>query len=365
MKLGIPLLSRFLSSLLWLWLSFLFLPVANADDFAKVVPGRQFSFPQDHNPHSYVQSEWWYVTANLQGEDGVSYGAQFTLFSNTLIIDKQPQQVFFAHAALSTPNHFYHAERYARADMGHAGTRPEPWQLFIDHWQFNGTGKQPLPGVLSVNEGQFAYRLKLSASPYFLQGDKGFSKKNSSGSLASYYYNAPFIKIDGTIALADKTIKVQGDAWFDREWSSGIFAGKAINNTTNNTANNTAQSKPIIDNIGWDWLSLHLDKHHALMLYRVRSKDEIWLSGTMMSANGEQKALSADDIDWQPNQWQTFKGKKYPIGWQLKVPSQQVDISISPINNNQFLDATIPYWEGAVKTQGSHTAKGYLELFGY
>ena len=64
----------------------------------------------------------------------------------------QAQPIFFAHAALTTPTEFFYAERFARADMGHGGVEPDPWLAFLDHWQFEGTGKYPLPGSLSVNE---------------------------------------------------------------------------------------------------------------------------------------------------------------------------------------------------------------------
>ncbi len=336
-------------------------PATAADYFHPVKPGRVFSFPADHNLHPNFQTEWWYVTANLRGEDGLSYGAQFTLFSNTLMIAKQPQRIFFAHAALSTPKQFYHAERYARADMGHGGIQAKPWRLFLDHWQFNGTGEEPLPGQLTVSEGKFAYDLSLSESRYFLVGEQGFSKKNADGSLASYYYNAPFIKINGTVHFADKAVKVQGQGWLDREWSSGLFAAKSgVKNITKN----------IVDKVGWDWLSLHLDDNTALMLYRVRStkqsekdRSETYLTGIIITASGQQTSLSAAQINWQPTRFKTFADKQYPIGWQLKIPSQQVDIAISPINDDQYLHGFTPYWEGAIKTTGSHKAQGYLEVF--
>ncbi|MFT4925306.1 MAG: putative secreted hydrolase [Phenylobacterium sp.] len=338
--------------------------------FQKVVPGRQFHFPQDHQHHPNFQSEWWYVTANLQGEDGLSYGAQFTLFSNSLMIAGLSQQVYFAHAALSTPERFYHAERYAKANMGHAGVQTKPFRLFLDHWQFTGTDEAPLPGNLAVSEPQFAYQLSLTPAKtkqvYFLQGDNGFSQKNHSGSLASYYYNAPFIDISGTIYFDDKAIKVSGDAWFDREWSSKLFFGQFAGNGSAGTGADADTTQ-----VGWDWLSLHLDDNNALMLYRLNSKEgsnessktESYLTGSIMSTSGKQISLSAEQIQWQPTRWKTFKGKKYSLDWRLKIPSQQIDITISPINDDQFQDGLVPYWEGAVTTDGSHSAKGYLELF--
>jgi predicted secreted hydrolase len=322
--------------------------------FDPVVPGRQFSFPQDHNLHERFQSEWWYVTANLEGEDGQSYGAQFTLFSNTMLVANQPQRIFFAHAALSSETDFFHTQRYSKANMGHAGITQQPWTAFFDHWQLKGSNDGPLPGVLTVNEPDFGFKLALGDSPYLLQGNQGFSKKNSSGSNASYYYSAPFIKLSGNIRVNDKSINVNGEAWLDREWSSGIFNGKNFNLT---------QAKQLTNKIGWDWLSLHLDEQTALMLYRVKNQGETYLTGVIMHSSGKQQTLTDKQISWLPIRHQSFNGRQYPIQWQLSVPSQQINLTIKPINDNQFMDGPIPYWEGAVKTSGSHHGQGYLELF--
>lgn len=320
--------------------------------FEPVVPGQTPTFPQFHNLQKQFQSQWWYVTANLKGEDGKDYGAQFTLFSNALDHHGQPRRIHFAHAALSTPTNFYHAERYARDDMKHGGQQARPWLAFLDHWQFSGSSNAPLPGTLNVSEPKFGYRLNLSASPYFLLGDQGFSKKNRDGSLASYYYNAPFIEVDGEIVVEGRKIKVTGEAWYDRELSSGIFAPKGSANL-------------LIEGIGWDWLSLHLDKDRALMLYRVRSNDEVYLDGVLIHRNGEKTALDSQQIQWQSVTYKSFGKHSYPVVWQLKIPSRQIDIKITPLHEDQLVNGSIPYWEGAVSTSGSHQAKGYLELFGY
>ena len=51
-----------------------------ADGFAKVTPGKTFSFPADHGPHPEFRIEWWYLTANLVDGSGAACGLQFTLF---------------------------------------------------------------------------------------------------------------------------------------------------------------------------------------------------------------------------------------------------------------------------------------------
>ncbi|MCF8997906.1 iron ABC transporter permease, partial [Pseudomonas carnis] len=57
---------------------------SDAADFAQVVPGKVFSFPEDHGPHDGFRIEWWYVTANLKDAQGNVFGVQWTLFRNAL-----------------------------------------------------------------------------------------------------------------------------------------------------------------------------------------------------------------------------------------------------------------------------------------
>ncbi|MEX5627628.1 lipocalin-like domain-containing protein, partial [Pseudomonas marginalis] len=49
---------------------------SDAADFAQVLPGRVFSFPEDHGPHDGFRIEWWYVTANLKDAQGNVFGVQ-------------------------------------------------------------------------------------------------------------------------------------------------------------------------------------------------------------------------------------------------------------------------------------------------
>ena len=44
---------------------------ADAAGFAKALTPREFSFPQDHGPHTQFRNEWWYVTGHLFPVDSV------------------------------------------------------------------------------------------------------------------------------------------------------------------------------------------------------------------------------------------------------------------------------------------------------
>ena len=57
---------------------------ASSEGYALPDPETRFQFPADHGQHPEFRIEWWYVTANLKGDDGEDYGLQWTLFRNAL-----------------------------------------------------------------------------------------------------------------------------------------------------------------------------------------------------------------------------------------------------------------------------------------
>jgi predicted secreted hydrolase len=38
---------------------------------------------------------------------------------------------------------------------------------------------------------------------------------------------------------------------------------------------------------------------------------------------------------------------------------------VEAINDEAWMDTTVPYWEGPVTVTGSHDGEGYLEMTGY
>ncbi len=138
---------------------------------------------------------------------------------------------------------------------------------------------------------------------------------------------------------------VSGPAWLDREWSSQPL-----------TANQT----------GWDWFSLHLDNGEHLMLYRMRHKDGApYLTGTWIDAQGQAQTLHAGEISLVPQETAKVAGRSMPVGWAIKIPSKQLDITLHALNPNAWMNLRIPYWEGPVRLRGSQGGTGYLEMTGY
>jgi predicted secreted hydrolase len=326
----------------------------DAGDFSQVKPGKVFSFPSDHGPHPEFRIEWWYVTANLKDSSGTPFGAQWTLFRQALAPGAQQegwanQQIWMAHAAVTSADTHRFNQTYARGGVGQAGVTAEPFSAWIDSWAMRGTdafnANDISPLVLNASAENFSYALQLEADhPLVLQGDGGYSKK-SRREQASYYYSQPFLKAKGRLVIDDKPVDVSGLAWMDREWSSQPLAP---------------------DQKGWDWFALHFASGEKLMLYRMRQSDgNHYVSGNWIVPTGPARQLGSSDIRMIPGAPVDIEGHKLPVAWQIAIPSLSLSIECAALNARAWMGTSFAYWEGPISFTGSHAGAGYLELTGY
>ena len=325
--------------------------------YAAVEPGKGLSFPIDHLPHKAFKIEWWYLTANLKNESGEDYGVHWTLFRQAMSPEPDPgdwesNQVWMAHTALSLPDQFVYEQRFARGGIGQADVR---WDMkghfsaWLDDWHWQAETQEPFPSSLSFTSQDVAIELRMDAkTPWVLQGKNGYSQKSELGQ-ASYYYSQPHINIKATILADGVETSLSGLGWLDREWSSQPLA----------------PGQP-----GWDWLSLHLDDGHALMVYKLRQEGrEDWVSGSLVDPSGKSVTLKKGDVRFEPLEYvklETPRGEKsLPLVWKVDLPGERKSWTVSAIDSNHWLDTAFPYWEGPVDVSGSTGGKGYLELTGY
>ncbi|WP_299564114.1 lipocalin-like domain-containing protein [uncultured Sulfitobacter sp.] len=339
-------------------ITFLLLPVCavaqgfaglgtQAEGFAMPAPAPQFDFPADHGAHPDYRIEWWYLTANMTGPDGTPYGLQWTLFRSALAPETtegwDSPQIWFGHAAVTTPEAHFATERYARGGIGQAGVQADPFTAWIDEWQLAGTGIDRLR--LTASGPDFAYDVALEAQgPLVFHGDGGYSVKSAQGQ-ASYYYSQPFFELAGTITLPTGKVDVTGTAWLDREWSSQPLAA---------------------DQTGWDWFSLSFDTGNKLMGFRLRQSDgSYYTSGTWITPDGHTTALPDGSFDAEPLATTAVAGRDIPTRWRVQVPSRDVDTIVEAVNPQSWMDLSVPYWEGPVRMVGGASGVGYLEMTGY
>jgi predicted secreted hydrolase len=255
----------------------------------------------------------------------------------------QSPQVWFAHAAVTTPDQHLATERFARGGIGQAGVEPTPFRAWIDEWRLEGSDLDSLK--LSAQGEDFGYEMKLNATgPLVFHGDKGFSVKSAEG-LASYYYSQPFYRIEGTLRLPTGDVDVSGEAWLDREWSSQPLTG--------------AQS-------GWDWFSLTFDDGTKLMGAQVRQgSGAVFSAATWIEADGTTTAYPDGAFSAKPLNSHSVAGRALPTEWQISLPARGVDATVTAMNPDAWMNLSIPYWEGPVAVTGSHSGRGYLEMTGY
>jgi predicted secreted hydrolase len=340
----------------------LFTLTGRAADYKLALPGYQYQFPRDNFDHPDYQTEWWYYTGNVRSSDGHRFGFELTFFRQGVARDAiqstwQIHDLYMAHLALSDINgrRFYHAERINRAGPGIAGVDESTGLIWNGNWQVRLTeSKHTLRGVA----GNFSIELDLTpAKPPVIHGRDGISRKAEGAGHASHYISFTRLITSGTIRLSGATHQVQGISWIDHE-----FFSESMDSTESR----------------WDWLSLQFDNNTELMLYRLRHKDgsvDPYSSGSFIDAQGNCRFLSLSDFIMTPSggTWTSpLTAGKYPIRWQVSIPSLELQADITTPLANQELSGSIgpSYWEGAIDISGRQSGNslhgvGYLEMTGY
>lgn len=332
--------------------------------YARALEPRAFNFPQDHGPHPEFRTEWWYYTGNLATAEGRRFGFQLTFFRSALAPEMPERgsawatrQAWLAHFALSDVDgeRFHAFERWSRGAVGLAGVQAAPFRVWVEDWSAEADGGPVFPMRLRASQGEVALDLRLEpGKPPVLQGEKGLSRKSSEPGNASYYYSLTRMPTRGTVRVGTETFTVTGASWMDREWStSSLGAGQ----------------------IGWDWFALQLSDGTDLMLYQLRQTDgrpDPASSGSVVGPDGSSRTMALRDFSLEVlDRWQSpDSGVQYPARWRLRVPSEGLDLTVTPLLADQELDVSFRYWEGAVTIEGTRRGapirgNGYVELTGY
>ena len=333
--------------------------------YTRALEPRPFVFPSDHADHPEFRNEWWYFTGNLQTETGQAFGFQVTLFRNSLLPESPEQsgspwrtnQLYMGHLALSDiqESRFHHAERFQRAALGLAGTELQPLKIWLDDWEIKGVGNDPMSWQLLAKTKEFGVNLEVTPrKPLVLQGNQGLSQKGKEPGNASYYYSFTRMSARGEVITPQGTFDVTGSSWLDREWSTSVLESNQV---------------------GWDWFALQLNDGTDLMYYQLRDnagKPDEQSSGKLVNPNGESRTLAFDEVALKVVEfWKSpHSGASYPAGWTVKLPSENLELEISPRISDQELQTTVSYWEGSVSVQGTQNGQpiqgvGYVEMTGY
>ncbi len=324
-----------------------------------------FRFPRDHASHDQFASEWWYFTGHLRAADGRRFGFELTFFRVGLRPGDakakagqsawRGNQLYPAHFAISDEagKQFVHYERFSREALGAGSASSATLDVRNEGWSLTG----PAPFRLRADAAGKAIDLTLVAEkPPAIHGHDGISRKGACSSCASHYYSMTRLRTSGTLTYGGAPMNIDGLTWMDHEFGSDELQSGQV---------------------GWDWFSIQLDDRRELMLYVLRQKDGSVTpasSGSLINVDGSVTYLPLGAFSTQATgSWTSpHTHGVYPMGWRVRVPQANVDLTLVPMLQDQELANTVggvSYWEGSVDVKDTASNKmlglGYVELTGY
>jgi predicted secreted hydrolase len=327
----------------------------------------KWSFPRDHGAHPAFRTEWWYFTGNLNEDTGKRFGYQLTFFRQGILHEaKNPthpwsiRDLYLAHFTLTdvSAGQFWYGERISRKGPGLADASEKGMDVRLLNW----TAKMEVDRIqIGARHQQMELSLELRPrKPIVFHGENGLSRKGPREGQASYYTSFTDLATKGFIKppSSPSRMTVKGTSWFDHEFGSNQLA---------------------LNQVGWDWFSLHLSDGQDLMIYFLRRSDgtmEPTSSGTLVHPAGKATHLRLPDISVEVlDHWKSPKTRgKYPSRWKIRVPTSDIELLVKPLVAAQELitegSTGIVYWEGAVAGQGKSAGRdvnceGYVEMTGY
>jgi predicted secreted hydrolase len=329
-----------------------------APPFAPVTAGHPLEFPADFGSHPEFRTEWWYVTGWLTTRAGESLGFQVTFFRTKPAIDEAnpsaftPRQLVIAHCAISDPTRgrLWQDQRVRRAGQGLAGAATGDTRVSADRWTL---ARDASVYRADIDAEDFSLNLTLEATqPPLINGNAGVSRKGPAPSSASYYYSLPHLAVTGRVTRNGSVDTVDGEAWFDHEWSSEYLDSEAV---------------------GWEWIGINLNDGGALMAFRIRGShgEARWAGGSLRGADGGVQILQPADVQFSAGRnWRSPRtGIAYPVEWHVRAGSREFDLEplLDDQENDTRLSTGAIYWEGAVRAfeKRRPVGRGYLELTGY
>jgi predicted secreted hydrolase len=303
------------------------------------------TFPRDEAPHGDL-TEWWYYTGHLQAADGRQWGFELVTFQ---ILRATLQPYYVAHFAVTDQQR----GSFRYQDRSSQGVQPQPsegFDLSVGDWRMAGLlGNDRL----QASTDEYGLDLALTATRPPVLHDGGLVTFGPAGD--SYYYSRTRMQVSGTFVDNGERIPVTGQVWFDKQWGNFVVVGG-----------------------GWDWFSLQLDDGADVMLNLIRDPAgrTTIIYGTYVAPDGSFRHLDGGQFELSVlDHWTSPRsGITYPSGWRATVPDAGLDLTITPVLQDQELDTrrstSMVYWEGEQKIVGTRdgkpvTGKGYVELVGY
>jgi predicted secreted hydrolase len=308
-------------------------------------------FPKDSFPHKSVV-EWWYFNGNLHDKKGKKYAFMNCLFKADpkktqipLVQNIPAKEIYFSHSIFSDikENKFI-ARTHPLSILSNDSLTKK--KLFINYLNPSTSG---YVNNELIELGKFKYKIKNDDVELTLKARKKPLLHNGKGEFIIgrnklHYYSLTDMDAKGIVRVNGKAIKVKGKAWMDHEWAG--FSGAK----------------------NWNWFSIQLDNGVEIMIQDYNNGENVYVGINPKN----QKAEFTEELLLLPRRkWRShFTGAKYPVEWQIAIPSKKIELDIKAlIENQELLFGALNYWEGPIKVSGKMNGKvvngrGFMEMIG-
>jgi predicted secreted hydrolase len=168
------------------------------------------------------------------------------------------------------------------------------------------------------------------------------------------FYVQPRVSAKGTLQLGERQTTLGGTLAVEHAWGELPLPGGPV-----------AQ----------DRFTLHLDDGRELFclrIHRVDGSGAPTTTGLLIGRDNRPLVLSTHEIELKPTAYwvSDLTRARYPIGWVLRVPRQEIDLKLVPYWEHQEGIAWLPFWAGPVRLRGSSATSalsgdGLVQLTGY
>lgn len=316
--------------------------------------------PRDDAVRSDVPVQWWYWTGHLQTSGGRRFGFELVFFA--LNVDAE----LFGKRFLGP--HFL--QPFEGAQAVHHGITDIEQGIFKSRVHYiPGMPRQIenefdlhtlLPGKNQIRArggdghdqihgevDDYILDLKVNNSAEPVLHYKGENHNYSFGG-NTYYYSRESMAASGTIVCGNKSHKVTGEVWFDRQWGD---------------------LEPAVHN-GWQWFAIQLSDETRIMLFDFRNcPSELY--GSVTDASGNTREFGPGDYTLEVlEEWVSpHTDRRYPARWRVEIGGHS--FMVIPAVQDQEIDELWEYphyWEGSCRVEsdsGTVIGQAYVELSGF
>lgn len=315
------------------------------------------NFSRDMLYHKKNSLEWWYISGHLEDSNCLNYGFEFAVFNRYI--------PFWGHRlmlnySLSKENdsNFYQFVDYVKfkkknrrdtfLNLG-GNSKNHKWSLKQSSDGFEivfDAAKEQIP---SIN-----LRTTALKNPVF-QGPEGYMDYGSLKKAGYFSYTRSASK--GRLITDGISSSVKGQIWMDRQWNCIKLTQK---------------------HVSWSWICLQMDSLNSeVMIFKSENAhtNETIIQGNYIDGTGKTHFLKNGDIMIDTSQiWISPEtSRRYPMVWQVKIPSFNLSFTVRPMYEDQEIPVNVKgqdiivYWEGKCYAWGMFnglpfSAKAFLEM---